>query len=121
MIVHNLKIKYEYAEKVALGIKTFELRKNDRIFQEGDYIAFNVVDIPHATTYAANHGAAFKDDYDKYKKQHEAALKKLDNTIYKIVYKLDGTPEYGLAEGYCILGIEPVAIASSGIATEEGK
>lgn len=115
MIVHNLKIKYEYAEKVALGIKTFELRKNDRNFQEGDYIAFNVVDIPNATTYAANHGAAFQDEYTKYKEQQEAVLKKLDNTIYKIVYKLDGTPEYGLAEGYCILGIKPVAIATEEI------
>ena len=81
MIVHNLKIKYEYAEKVALGIKTFELRKNDRNFQEGEYINFM----------------------------------NMDNTIYKIVYKLDGTPEYGLAEGYCILGIKPVAIATEEI------
>ncbi len=121
MIVHNLKIKYEYAEAVASGIKTFELRKDDRDFKEGDYIAFNVVDIPDSTTYATNHGAVFETDYNKYKEQQEAALKKLDNTIYKIVYKLDGTPEYGLAKGYCILGIKPVAIASSGIATEEDK
>ncbi len=107
MIVHNLKIKYEYAEKVALGIKTFELRKDDRDYKTGDFIAFNVVDIP---TYTTNQASALGDDYIKIKELQEATLKKLDNTIYKIVYKLDGTPKYGLAEGYCILEITPVEI-----------
>ena len=34
--VHELKIKTEYAIAVARGEKTFEIRKNDRNFKEGD-------------------------------------------------------------------------------------
>lgn len=37
-INHELKILPEYFEKVAIGIKTFEIRKNDRDFKVGDTI-----------------------------------------------------------------------------------
>ena len=35
-MAHELKLLPQYYEDVALGIKTFELRKNDRNFQVGD-------------------------------------------------------------------------------------
>ena len=36
MKVHNLKIKPQYFKDVVSGIKTFEVRKNDRNFKVGD-------------------------------------------------------------------------------------
>lgn len=33
---HHLKIAPEYYNQVRLGVKTFEIRKNDRDFQVGD-------------------------------------------------------------------------------------
>lgn len=36
--VHELKINTEYAIVVARGEKTFEIRKNDRDFKEGDVL-----------------------------------------------------------------------------------
>ena len=36
--VHELKINTEYAIAVARGEKTFEIRKNDRDFKEGDIL-----------------------------------------------------------------------------------
>ena len=38
MAVHYLKIKDEYYTDVEIGLKTFELRKNDRDFQVGDIL-----------------------------------------------------------------------------------
>lgn len=37
--VHELKILPKYFEAVKAGIKTFEIRKNDRDYQNGDYLA----------------------------------------------------------------------------------
>jgi len=41
--VHILKIKKEYMMDIQKGIKTFEIRKNDRGFRVGDHILFNVL------------------------------------------------------------------------------
>ena len=38
MKLHELKILHPYLIDVTLGNKTFELRKNDRDYQEGDII-----------------------------------------------------------------------------------
>ena len=37
-VKHELKTWIEYFDKVADGIKTFEIRKNDRNFQVGDIL-----------------------------------------------------------------------------------
>lgn len=40
-MIHELKTLPEYFEAVRKGDKTFELRKNDRDFKVGDYLALN--------------------------------------------------------------------------------
>ncbi len=40
-MIHELKIEAEYLEDVAKGIKSFEVRKNDRDFRIGDFLALN--------------------------------------------------------------------------------
>ena len=42
-MVHQLKIKEEYFEAIRLQNKNFEVRKNDRNFKAGDYLALNEV------------------------------------------------------------------------------
>lgn len=42
-MIHALKIEKQYFEAVASGRKTFELRKNDRAFMVGDFLALNEV------------------------------------------------------------------------------
>lgn len=44
MAMHQLKIKPEYFADVANGIKTFELRKNDRDFKVGDTLVLQEYD-----------------------------------------------------------------------------
>ena len=78
MKIHELKIKPEYFEAVRKNKKRFELRRDDRDFEVGDFIN----------------------------------LKEFDNGEYTgrrtgmmpILYILRNCPEYGLSDGYCIIG-----------------
>lgn len=75
--IHEVKLAAMYYEDVKSGKKTFELRKNDRGYKEGDKL----------------HMLEFKDG------RHTGRTITAD-----IVYMLE---EYtGLTEGYCILGIK---------------
>ncbi|MBC1851177.1 DUF3850 domain-containing protein [Listeria seeligeri] len=38
MNTHELKIQTEYLDAIQAGVKTFEIRKNDRNFKVGDYL-----------------------------------------------------------------------------------
>ena len=80
---HNLKIRKDFADAVYSGEKTFEIRENDRGFQKGDIIIFNVIDeleIPY--------------------------IHPLNSTAYEITYVLNG---WGLKENYVVLAIKAVA------------
>jgi len=43
-MLHELKLKEDFADAIADGRKTFEVRENDRGFQAGDTVEFVVVD-----------------------------------------------------------------------------
>ena len=78
-MVHYLKIKPEYYRDVQCGLKTFELRKNDRNFQVGDILMLIKLD-------------------DKGNETDQV-------TRVKVTYILKDCPQYGLKDGYAILGI----------------
>lgn len=42
--VHFLKIKEVYFDAVKQGIKTFEIRRNDRSYEVGDFLELHAVD-----------------------------------------------------------------------------
>lgn len=48
-MIHALKIQPKYFEVVRSEVKTFELRKNDRDFHVGDFLALNEWDDDHYT------------------------------------------------------------------------
>lgn len=75
--IHEIKIAAMYYEDVASGKKSFELRKNDRGYKQGDKLIM----------------LEFKDG------KHTGRIVNAD-----IVYMLEDYT--GLAEGYCILGIQ---------------
>lgn len=79
MTVHYLKIKPEYYKDVECGLKTFELRKNDRDFQVGDILMLIKLD-------------------DNGNETDQV-------TRVKVTYILKDCPQYGLKDGYAILGI----------------
>ena len=77
-MTHELKILPEYYEEVKCGNKNFELRKNDGDYMEGDTIRLRAWD-----------GEKYLD---------KAPLERT------VKFVLMDCPEYGLMDGYCILG-----------------
>lgn len=85
MKLHILKIRPEYFCNVLYGVKRFELRKDDRDYEVGDIIHF-----------INSTGDEFPTN---------------QNDVFKITYILRDVPEYGLQQGYCILGIRKMEVA----------
>ena len=81
--VHHIKLQENFAGSVLSGEKSFELRRNDRGYQKGDLIQFEVVN---------SVGVLLED--------HE-----LNSKTYKITYVLSG---WGLSDGFVALAIREV-------------
>ena len=79
MKTHELKIKREYFLPVFFRNKNFEFRKNDRDFRVRDRILFREFENGEYTGSGCSR---------------------------TITYVLKDCPEYGLQDGYCILGLE---------------
>lgn len=84
-MIHALKTEPVHFEASAAGIKGFEVRKNDRPYSTGDYVALNEWN---------------GEDYTG------------KCTLHKMVCILSD-PEY-CKEGYVVLGLKPCAIRTRG-------
>lgn len=84
-MTHKLKLNEAFADAVLSGNKSFEIRRNDRGFQKGDFITFQVVTGPAELPVYVYH--------------------ELNRRAYKITYVLSG---WGLQEGYVALGIKEI-------------
>jgi len=89
MTTHEVKCWPEFFGPIALGIKTFDLRRNDRDYKVGDFIKLKEWN-PVPGEYTG------------------------DVCVKRIVYILDATgptpeplpqPKWGLERGYCILSL----------------
>lgn len=80
-MTHKIKILESFANAVLSGDKKFEVRKNDRGYQKGDFIEFVVLY-----------------DSDKLEMTSHPLMKHL----YIITYVLSG---WGIEDGYCVFGI----------------
>lgn len=84
-MIHALKIAPQYFEASAAGVKGFEIRRNDRPYSLGDYVALNEWNIEGYTGRC---------------------------TLHRIVYILSDV-EF-CKEGYVVLGLEACAIRTRG-------
>lgn len=84
-MIHNIKIREEFADAVLSGEKSFELRENDRGYQRGDLIRFDVI------TWDGLHNYGHK----------------LNDATFVITYVLNG---WGLEPGYVALAIKKVEV-----------
>ena len=85
--VHSLKTWPEYFEQVKEGLKTFELRKNDRDFNKRDIL--------------------YLEEWDAKLEQYTGR-----RLFCKITYILKG-PSFGLSKEYCIMSIKLVPLFCS--------
>lgn len=85
MNTHHLKIWPDHFEAVRSGLKTFEVRKDDRDFQVGDLLHLN--------------------EYDPDKGQFTGQFMRV-----KVTYKIAGG-YFGIEKGYCVLGFEHIITA----------
>ena len=81
--VHHIKLQEHLAGVVLSGEKSFEIRRNDRGYQKGDLIQFEVVN--STSVFIENH--------------------ELNNRTYKIMYVQSG---WGLQEGFVAIAIKEV-------------
>ena len=80
---HRIKLLDEFADDVLEGRKTFEIRKNDRGYQKGDHVIFEVI---------TKSGAVCTQHHLNYRE-------------YEITYVLSG---WGIKNGYVAFGIKEV-------------
>jgi len=79
-MTHELKVLSEYYWKIPCEKKTFELRKDDRDYKVGD-----ILDLKEW-------------DGEKFTGHHVRR---------EITYILRNCKQYGLEDGYCIIGMQP--------------
>lgn len=78
---HELKLLWTFESDILDGLKTFEVRENDRGFQKGDIVKFKVVDTrPNLSLYHP-----------------------IETKVYEITYVLNG---WGIKNGYVVFGIK---------------
>ncbi len=80
---HRIKLLNEFADDVLEGRKLFEIRENDRGYQKGDHVIFEVI---------SKSGAVCP--------QH-----RLNDREYEITYVLSG---WGIKNGYVVFGIKEI-------------
>jgi hypothetical protein len=87
MKLHKLKLETKYYQDVISGKKTFEIRKNDRNFQIGDYVEFT--EVVYANDPLEIETGRVSDQY-------------------MITYIFDGGQgvQFGLSNGFCVLQIK---------------
>jgi len=80
-MIHRKKILPEYYKDVVSGEKTFEIRKDEDNIQVGDILVLEEFDGEKYTGFG---------------------------TERVVTYVLRNCPEYGLMDGYCIIGMQPM-------------
>lgn len=86
---HELKTLPEYFQALAEGRKTFEIRKNDRNFEETDILELK----------EWNPAMGFTGNF----------------VIAEVNYILSSAPEFGLMEGFVIMSLSIIRVKNRGI------
>ncbi|AIS74044.1 hypothetical protein [Leuconostoc phage LLC-1] len=97
MKIHELKLDEEYFDDVESGLKTFEIRKNDRNYNAGDLLALS--------RFKNGHYLAIRDGFYLKKENAEqiVSLNEADTILMEVAYITD----YEQKDGYVVMGIKP--------------
>lgn len=93
---HYLKTAKAALLAVQSGEKTFEVRKNDRLYQQGDVVTLQAIEGESLTTYGRCHdGTIAGDDADA------------RSVTCRVGFVLCG-PAFGVEAGYCAFSLLPM-------------
>lgn len=97
MKIHELKLDEEYFYDVKSGLKTFEIRNNDRNYKAGDLLALS--------RFKNGHYFATRDGFYLKKENAEqiVSLNEADTILMEVAYITD----YEQKDGYVVMGIKP--------------
>ena len=96
-MIHELKIRKQWADAKFAGEKPFEIRVNDRGFQKGDVVRYKVIDPKTGEPYRVPAAeVTFGGDN----------LHPLERCDFIITYVIEGKD--GLERGYCVFADTPV-------------
>ena len=99
-MIHELKIHPEYFKDVTSGKKPFEIRKRDRDFKVGDYLALN--------EYSTEGGYTGK-----------SALYEITYVMIDAEYVKEGFAVLGVERRYIVSGLELMQMIIKAVATHE--
>lgn len=94
--MHNVKLNIWYADAVNDGIKPFEVRENDRLYQKGDLVRFTPVE---TRTGVEVNGKTYKYTVEV---PHPVSEK-----TFEITYVMSGR---GVSPEYVVLGIQEIEL-----------
>lgn len=95
-MIHEVKCSPEYFAALKSGIKAFEVRKKDRPYQIGDFLALNEF-VPFDYKFGSD------DERERFCRASNECRYSGDCLLFKITYVLDD-PEY-CKDGMVILGL----------------
>ena len=107
MKTHDVKLVSDFYDDSASGVKSFEIRKNDRDYQVGDYL--NLREVNYSTNIntetASTTGVLIGVDISIRAEAVETGRSHVKEITY--ILTSEEFPE-GIKEGYVILGARPV-------------
>ncbi|MFH7619636.1 DUF3850 domain-containing protein [Leuconostoc mesenteroides] len=99
MKIHELKLDTEYFDDVNSGLKTFEIRKNDRDYQVGDLLSLSRFE--NGKYWKTRAGFYI----NKENGREIVSLNEAETILMTVTYITD----YEQKDGYVVMGIEPYA------------
>ena len=99
MKIHELKLDTEYFDDVKSGLKTFEIRKNDRDFKVGDVLALSL--------YSSYYREYTKKDV--FGRFHNVDLQEAPTIFFDVTFITD----YEQKDDYIVMSIVPSRKVSS--------
>ncbi len=99
-MIHTVKCYPEFFKALADGSKTFEIRKNDRIYETGDFLAVNEF-LPEEDPYTIRSGTVHVDG--EFTRAADGGYYSGKCALFRITYVLDD-PRF-CKEGMVVLGL----------------
>ena len=108
MTTHRIKVDTAYVDHLLSGVKTFEVRRNDRAYQVGDYLLMQEVGkTGHEDRYGRDDGHWVEPG-----KRDCSVCRERRYVRARITYVYAGDPRWGgVEQGYVVLGLGGVGLS----------